>query len=234
MAGVEHSLGEWRRSLARSGVLSEEDLDELETHVRDTIEDLAPGGLSQEEALLVALRRVGDPSLLAMEFEKVRPGLAWARRFYWMIAGVLTFGLLWQGAKLLIYSSALGASTVGLSPAAGAGAAAVLALGGVAAVMIRSTGRPGGRLARGLQGAARWLSKRPFLCGVGILAATGAASLGANLTFARFVRFPTEAGSLSQALFDVALVASASPLVAALGLFLLARRLSRGAEPEAR
>ncbi len=174
MAGVEQSLGEWRRSLTRSGVLSEEDLDELETHVRDTIEDLEPKGLSHDEALLVAVRRIGDPSLLAVEFEKVRPGLAWARRFYWMIAGVLTFGFLWQGAKLLIYSSALGAWAVGLSAAAGGVAAAVLALGGVAAVMIRSTGRPGGRLARGLQGAARWLSNRPFVCGVGILAATGA------------------------------------------------------------
>jgi len=230
MAGVEQSLGEWRRSLARSGVLSEEDLDELETHVRDTIEDLEPTGLSQEEALLVALRRVGDPSLLAVEFEKVRPGLAWARRFYWMIAGVLTFGLLWQGAKLLIYSSALGASIVGLSAAAGAIAALVLALGGVAAVMIHSTVRPGGRLARRLQGGAGWLSKRPFVCGVGILAATGAASLAGNLTLARFVHFPAEAGSLSEALFEVALVASVSPLIAALGLFLLARRLSRGAE----
>jgi len=234
MASIDQSLQQWRRSLAKSGVLSSEDLDELEGHIRDTIDDLEPKGLAREEALLVALRRMGDPSLLAVEFEKVRPGLAWGRRFYWMTAGVLGFNLVWQGTKVLVYSAAIGVSALGGSAAVGAVGAVLVALGAVAGMMIHSTRRPSGTLASALQQGTTWLSNHPVASGVGILAASEVAAVSANLVMSRFLRFLSGNDLSLEILGGVHLVTNASPIIAALGLLLLARSLSSGPKPELR
>jgi hypothetical protein len=53
-------------------------------------------GLSEEEAYLVAAHRLGAPPELAAEYGKVNGGLRWARRLFWMLAGYVGLGLLFQ------------------------------------------------------------------------------------------------------------------------------------------
>jgi hypothetical protein len=61
----------WRASLGKklSG-LGKDDLDELESHVRDSSEALIAKGLTDEEAFLIAIRRAGSQEQLASEFSK--------------------------------------------------------------------------------------------------------------------------------------------------------------------
>ena len=63
------------------------DVEELEQHVRDSISDLTAKGLNDEEAFLIATRRLGEHGSLGREFGKVNGSHIWARRAFWMLAG---------------------------------------------------------------------------------------------------------------------------------------------------
>ncbi len=62
---------DWRTQLKRTSQLRKENLAELESHLRDSVERLQAGGLSEEEAFLIATRRIGSVEQLATEFEKI-------------------------------------------------------------------------------------------------------------------------------------------------------------------
>jgi hypothetical protein len=85
--------------LLASGTLRAADVDELEDHLRQEIERLSvlarPGdsALSSEEVFVLATRRLGRTEALAKEFAKSDPGAVWRRRWIWMLAGYLGFGL---------------------------------------------------------------------------------------------------------------------------------------------
>jgi signal peptidase I len=81
------AIQEWRRNLAQSAAFDSNDLDELETHLRDAMPALQAAGLSSEESFLIASRRIGTRDALESEFEKVNPGRAWLNRPW--LAGLL-------------------------------------------------------------------------------------------------------------------------------------------------
>lgn len=64
-------------------------LDELETHLRDSVSALQSKGLNSEEAFLIASRRIGDHEPLAAELTKVHPGEWITSRLAWMLLGML-------------------------------------------------------------------------------------------------------------------------------------------------
>lgn len=68
---VEHAIRQWRDSLTRSSRLRAEELEELELHLRDSVTALQKRGLSQEEAWLIAQKRLGQRETLKKEFAKV-------------------------------------------------------------------------------------------------------------------------------------------------------------------
>lgn len=76
-SGVEAQVAAWRGHLRRSGVLREPDLDELEDHLREQMTALRRTGLDDEEALLVALRRLGATDALTAEFARVYADRLW-------------------------------------------------------------------------------------------------------------------------------------------------------------
>lgn len=80
MFELEHELQEWKNRFGQQMAMRDNDVEELEQHVRDSVVELTSKGLAEEEALLIATRRVGAPSEVGREFEKVQPGYAWARR----------------------------------------------------------------------------------------------------------------------------------------------------------
>ena len=89
------AIAEWRAGLAEAGTLFEADLDELESHLRDHLEALAEVGVTGEEAFRTAVERIGDTRVLADEFAKINPLLAWRAALFWICAGVmLVLGLL--------------------------------------------------------------------------------------------------------------------------------------------
>lgn len=83
------AIQRWRENLWQSSAFNGENLDELEMHLRDAVRDLHTHGLAEEEAFLIATRRIGRAETLGEEFGKVNPIALWQDRALWMLAGML-------------------------------------------------------------------------------------------------------------------------------------------------
>jgi hypothetical protein len=77
MFELESQIRKWRGHLRSSGSLGEEGLEELESHLRDSIDDLTSRGVTTEEAFLLSVRRMGDTEALSNEFAKVSTESLW-------------------------------------------------------------------------------------------------------------------------------------------------------------
>lgn len=85
---LDAAIQQWRNAISQSGSCRGESIEELESHLRDSIAALHQRGLSEEEAFFIATRRLGPPSAIETEFAKVnRPALL-TSRLGWMIAGI--------------------------------------------------------------------------------------------------------------------------------------------------
>ena len=78
----------WRNRLSSSPELRAENLDELESHLRDSVAALRQKGLTEAEAFLIATQRIGSPTALQPEFAKVNAREVWLDRLLWMVLGV--------------------------------------------------------------------------------------------------------------------------------------------------
>ena len=85
---LNRAIQQWRENLAQSPAFRSENLDELETHLRDSIGSLQTHGLSAEEALIVASKRIGRLSCLEAEFGKVNGQAVWLDRILWVLIGI--------------------------------------------------------------------------------------------------------------------------------------------------
>lgn len=93
MFDLNGAIAKWRMKVAAGGTCGKSDLDELEAHLREEIENLTPSGLSQEEAFLVAKHRLGHPASLAREFAKINPLAVWSHRTLWIGLGLILYFL---------------------------------------------------------------------------------------------------------------------------------------------
>jgi hypothetical protein len=65
---LDERLGEWRQYFRRRQAVHTADIEELEDHLRNQIEGLRQAGLDDDEAFLVAVKRLGDLDSLSREF----------------------------------------------------------------------------------------------------------------------------------------------------------------------
>ena len=77
MGGVESQIAEWRAYVAKAPAVNGRDVDELEVHLRDQIDELDAAGLTDDEAFLVAVKRMGDLDTLSREFAREHSGRLW-------------------------------------------------------------------------------------------------------------------------------------------------------------
>jgi hypothetical protein len=89
---LDQAIQQWREALTGSPAFKSGDIDELETHLRDSVATLEAKGLSSHEAFWVANSRLGNNSALNGEFEKVNVELVWLNRVLWMVTGCLVIG----------------------------------------------------------------------------------------------------------------------------------------------
>jgi len=75
------------QAIRQKGGLGDSDAAELESHLADAVEDLRNSGLSEEEAFLVATRRLGQTDELSLEYQKVNPVLVTERIWAYMLLG---------------------------------------------------------------------------------------------------------------------------------------------------
>ena len=72
---LEKNIQHWRSSLAQNKKYKSEDLDELENHLRDSIEELKKEDCPEQKAFTLAVEKIGDLDMMEKEFSKVsRPG----------------------------------------------------------------------------------------------------------------------------------------------------------------
>jgi hypothetical protein len=67
-ANLEERIAQWRQYLRSRPAVHAADVEELEDHLRSQIDALRGAGLQEDEAFLVAVKRMGDQDALAREF----------------------------------------------------------------------------------------------------------------------------------------------------------------------
>jgi hypothetical protein len=77
MERVESQIAEWRAYVANAAAVNGHDVEELEDHLRQQIADLNEAGLTDDEAFLVAVKRMGDLDTLSREFAREHSGRLW-------------------------------------------------------------------------------------------------------------------------------------------------------------
>ena len=65
---LEEHLAEWRAHVSRRHAIADADVVELEEHLREQVADLAAAGLDDDEAFLIAVKRMGSLDDLSHEF----------------------------------------------------------------------------------------------------------------------------------------------------------------------
>jgi hypothetical protein len=74
---LEEQIAEWRGYVRRRGAVADIDAEELEDHLRSTVSDLVDAGLREDEAFLVAVKRMGSLDDLSREFAREHSGRLW-------------------------------------------------------------------------------------------------------------------------------------------------------------
>ena len=70
MFDLEQSIAAWRRQMLAAGVKNPNDLDELESHLREEVKRQTRLGASTKRAFEVATECIGQPAALQCEFAK--------------------------------------------------------------------------------------------------------------------------------------------------------------------
>ena len=81
MESVESQIAEWRAYVASAAGVNGRDVDELEDHLRGQIAELNAAGLADDEAFLVAVKRMGDLDGLSREYAREHSGRLWKQLF---------------------------------------------------------------------------------------------------------------------------------------------------------
>ena len=76
-APLEEQIGQWRAYLRRRRAVNGPDVEELETHLRDQVDVLTQAGLAEDEAFLVAVKRMGSLDALSREFAREHSERLW-------------------------------------------------------------------------------------------------------------------------------------------------------------
>ncbi|ALJ19941.1 permease prefix domain 1-containing protein [Microbacterium sp. No. 7] len=74
---AEQRIAHWRSFVSRGRSIAHDDVDELEDHLRHQIDALEQSGLSDDEAFLVAVRRLGRVDDLSREFGREHADRLW-------------------------------------------------------------------------------------------------------------------------------------------------------------
>lgn len=70
MFDVDNAVAEWRHQLIADGIKAPEVLDELESHLREEVDQRMRSGLSEQKAFASAVEQIGQANLLKREFAK--------------------------------------------------------------------------------------------------------------------------------------------------------------------
>ena len=113
MFELDKSILEWKRSFQQNCSLNEESIDELESHLRESVFELNRKGLSEEESFFVAMNRLGYAPALDAEFEKNSPLGVNQDRLIWMLSGYLGVSICGITSTAIVSSLSTGMAYAG-------------------------------------------------------------------------------------------------------------------------
>jgi hypothetical protein len=76
---LEEGIAEWRAYVRRRQAIHSVDAEELEDHLRSQASALEEAGLAEDEAFLIAVKRIGDLDTLSREFAREHSERLWKR-----------------------------------------------------------------------------------------------------------------------------------------------------------
>jgi hypothetical protein len=77
MFDLENSIADWRQQMLAAGIKTPVPLEELESHLREEIEQQMKSGLSEREIFNSAVQNIGQAGLLKTEFKKAGGFISW-------------------------------------------------------------------------------------------------------------------------------------------------------------
>ena len=88
---LNEALITWRNSILAKETCTANDLNELESHLLDEVDQLRQNNLTEEEAFFVAVNRIGKPANIAEEFAKVNGASIVRKKIVMACSGILGF-----------------------------------------------------------------------------------------------------------------------------------------------
>lgn len=76
-SGLEAQIDQWRGYVRRHRSIAATDVEEMESHLRDRVADLTESGLNEDEAFLVAVKRLGNVDEISREFAREHSERLW-------------------------------------------------------------------------------------------------------------------------------------------------------------
>lgn len=73
MVNLDKQIASWRKRLLNDRAFYSDEVEELESHVRDAVDRLVAEGYTEQDAFLEATRLLGDPAMLRREYKNSRP-----------------------------------------------------------------------------------------------------------------------------------------------------------------
>ena len=89
MFDLETAIAEWRRQMLATGIKRPAPIEELESHLREEIEQRINSGFSTQRAFELSVQHLGHAEMLQVEFKKSRGG---RESYEWWVAHLIIFG----------------------------------------------------------------------------------------------------------------------------------------------
>jgi hypothetical protein len=112
---LERQIGAWRAHLRKSRAITGSDAEELEDHLREQIAALGAGGLLEDEAFLVAVKRLGAIDVLTRAFAREHSERLWKQLVLSTDGGEGSAGWLGTGGSRRMWVALLLAFAAGVA-----------------------------------------------------------------------------------------------------------------------
>ena len=101
MFNLEQNITEWRRQMRAAGINTPVPLEELESHLREEVEQQVRAGWSEEAAFHQAARQMGAAGALQGEFTKIQSTIKRKHMLKLLLILAALFGSIFGGAMVL-------------------------------------------------------------------------------------------------------------------------------------
>ncbi|MGO8700907.1 MAG: permease prefix domain 1-containing protein [Limisphaerales bacterium] len=102
---LNEAIRRWQQNLGASPAFKADNLEELASHLRASVQKLMADGISEEEAFQIATQRIGERGSLEREFAKVNPAVNRSLPviLFWIVAGIYILQLVYVVPMVVLF-----------------------------------------------------------------------------------------------------------------------------------